>query len=153
MEANHKHQTGRLRGSTAARTNQAIDRQTLANINRYGYAGPETTAQRLQELDKEWDVERVLEVNAATLALSGLMLGLAKDKRWLLLPGLVTAFLLQHGLQGWCPPLPILRKLGLRTRKEIDEERYALKALRGDFNRVLGITTPEGVLHVVRASS
>jgi hypothetical protein len=36
-------------------------------------------------------------------------------------------------LQGWCPPLPILRSLGVRTADEINEERYALKALRGDF--------------------
>ncbi|WP_407921819.1 hypothetical protein, partial [Corallococcus sp. AB049A] len=28
------------------------------------------------------------------------------------------SFLLQHGLQGWCPPLPLLRRLGLRTRGE-----------------------------------
>jgi hypothetical protein len=42
-------------------------------------------------------------------------------------------FLLQHAVQGWCPPLPLLRRLGVRTADEINEERYALKALRGDF--------------------
>ena len=26
-----------------------------------------------------------------------------------------------------------MRRLGVRTRKEIDREKYALKALRGDF--------------------
>ena len=31
------------------------------------------------------------------------------------------------------PPVPILRRLGVRTAREIDIERYALKALRGDF--------------------
>jgi len=35
-------------------------------------------------------------------------------------------FLLQHGMQGWCPPLPILRRLGVRTRGEIDREKYEL---------------------------
>jgi hypothetical protein len=35
-------------------------------------------------------------------------------------------FLLQHGLQGWCPPLPVLRRLGVRTQREIDAEKYAL---------------------------
>ena len=29
--------------------------------------------------------------------------------------------------------MPILRRLGYRTAREIDEERVALKALRGDF--------------------
>jgi hypothetical protein len=48
----------------------------------------------------------------------------------------VTGFLLQHALQGWCPPVPLLRKTGVRTMREIDIERYALKALRGDFGPI-----------------
>jgi len=79
-------------------------------------------------LNREWDVERVLEVNASTLALSGLVLGVTVNKKWLLVPGIVLSFLLQHGLQSWCPPLPVLRRLGVRTRGEIDREKYALKA-------------------------
>ena len=69
----------------------------------------------------------MLEVNASTLALSGLALGVTVNKKWLVVPGVVLSFLLQHGLQGWCPPLPILRRLGVRTRGEIDREKYALK--------------------------
>lgn len=38
-----------------------------------------------------------------------------------------------HAVQGCCPPVPLLRRLGLRTREEIERERYALKALMGDF--------------------
>jgi hypothetical protein len=33
---------------------------------------------------------------------------------------------LQHAMQGWCPPVPLLRRLGIRTRNEIDREKYAL---------------------------
>jgi hypothetical protein len=40
-----------------------------------------------------------------------------------------------HAVQGWCPPVPVLRRLGFRTASEIDHERYALKALRGDFEK------------------
>ena len=54
--------------------------------------------------------------------------------RWLALPALVTGFLFQHAVQGWCPPLPILRRLGVRTAREIELERVALKMLRGDFD-------------------
>jgi len=50
-----------------------------------------------------------------------------------LLPTVVLSFLLLHAIQGWCPPVPVLRRLGIRTREEIDRERYALKALAGDF--------------------
>ena len=45
----------------------------------------------------------------------------------------VAAFLLQHALQGWCPPLPLLRRMGMRTSAEIHEEIIALRILRGDF--------------------
>ena len=48
-------------------------------------------------------------------------------------PLVVGGFLLQHAVQGWCPPLPVFRRYGVRTQTEIDDERYALKALRGDF--------------------
>ena len=79
-------------------------------------------------------MERVIEANASVLAVTGLFLGVTVDRKWLLLPGVITVFLFQHAIQGWCPPIPILRRLGVRTSAEINEERYALKALRGDFN-------------------
>jgi hypothetical protein len=97
-------------------------------------ARPHLIARRLRELDAEWDIERALEANAATLALSGASLAVFRDRRWGLVPMVVAGFLLQHALQGWCPPLPVLRRLGFRTRAEIDQERYALKAVRGDFD-------------------
>jgi len=59
-----------------------------------------------------------------------------RARRWLFLPALVQSFFLQHALQGWCPPLIVLRRLGFRTMREIDDERMALKALRGDFRNV-----------------
>lgn len=97
---------------------------------------PEEIPARLRELDAEWDIERTLEANASTLAFTGIVLGATVDRRWLALPAIVTAFLFQHAIQGWCPPLPILRRMGFRTAREIDTERAALKALRGDFARV-----------------
>jgi hypothetical protein len=41
--------------------------------------------------------------------------------------------MLLYGTTGRYPLLPIFRRLGLRTAREIARERYALKALRGDF--------------------
>jgi hypothetical protein len=120
-------------------TGEAINRQIMGQIAesvRWHAAHPEGIDRRLRELDREWDVERTLEANASTPAFTGVMLGAAVDKRWLALPASVTAFLFQHAVQGWCPPLPILRRLGFRTAREIDTERYALKALRGDFGPI-----------------
>lgn len=98
--------------------------------------GPAAIDQRLAELDREWDIERTLEANAAIASLVGLTLGATVDRKWFLFPVVVAGFLLQHAVQGWCPPVPVFRRLGFRTQTEIDEERYALKALRGDFRAI-----------------
>jgi hypothetical protein len=119
----------RVRRSTAPEVNREIDRRTNSNIRRYANSSAEVIHRRIEELDRVWDIERALEVNASTLALTGLLLGVTVNKKWLMLPGVVLPFLLQHGLQGWCPPLPLLRRLGVRTRGEIDREKYDLKAL------------------------
>ena len=50
--------------------------------------------------------------------------------------GMLFCFLLSHGLRGWNPMIPALRRIGIRTRNEIDREIYALKAARGDFKSV-----------------
>jgi hypothetical protein len=94
---------------------------------------PDEINERLQELDREWDIERTLEANAASLSLAGLLLGATVNRKFFLFPAVVSGFLLQHALQGWCPPLPLFRSFGVRTQSEIELERYALKALRGDF--------------------
>jgi hypothetical protein len=125
--------TERVPEQTSDEINQQIQEEIRANVAMYGACSPEVIDRRLDELDEEWDIERTLEFNAATLATSSILLGLFGKKTWLLLAGTVTTFLAQHALQGWCPPVPILRRLGFRTQREIDQERYALKALRGDF--------------------
>lgn len=82
---------------------------------------------RLAELDREWDIERAIQANAGTLAFTGTVLGLAVHRCFLVLPLAVTAFLVQHAVQGWCPPVPILRRLGFRTLGEIHAERDELR--------------------------
>lgn len=131
----------RVPAHTAEETNEQIRRQTEASIAHYARAGSAAIERRLKELDEEWDIERTLEANAATASLIGLTLGATVDRRWFLFPAVVAGFLLQHALQGWCPPLPFFRSRGIRTASEIDYERYALKALRGDFKTVGGEPT------------
>jgi len=132
--------TDRVPLHTPDRYNEAIRRQTEENVARLADAGPEAVERRLKELDREWDIERCLEANASGIALAGLGLGAFVDRRFLALPGLVCGFLLLHALQGWCPPVPFFRHLGFRTQSEIDRERYALKALRGDFRYLEQLT-------------
>jgi hypothetical protein len=110
-----------------------IDAQTRRNIREHA-ATSAGISRRITELEREWDVEQTLEANASTLALAGAVLGTTVNRKWFWLTGGVLGFLFQHATSGWCPPLPVLRKLGVRTRSEIDQERFALKAIRGDFD-------------------
>lgn len=122
----------RVRRATAPEQNQQIDRQTDANILHYANAMPAVIDERIEELDREWDVERLLAVNAGTVALAGLLLGATRDKKWLILPGITVALLVNFNLRGWAPALPLLRHLGIRTRSEIDRERAALLDSKAD---------------------
>lgn len=119
----------RVRAVSSVDSNLRIDVQTAYNISRYKRQDKRIIARRIEELDGEWDVERVLQVHGTALTLTGLVLGLAVNKKWLLLPGIMLPMLLQQGIQGWCPPLPLLRRLGLRTRLEINREKHALEPL------------------------
>lgn len=123
----------RVRANTVPEVNRRIDEQIERNIRHYSGQTKEEIYRRIRELDQEWDFERVLETMASSVSLTGVVLGSTVNRRWYLLPTAVLSFLLLHAIQGWCPPLPILRGLGIRTREEIARERYALKALAGDF--------------------
>jgi hypothetical protein len=145
----------RVRQNTSEEINQRIRQQTERNVMECIHGGPDAVDERLAELDREWDIERCLETMAPAMTLFGLALGVTKNRRWLLLPAVVQSFFLQHALQGWCPPIPLLRRMGFRTADEINEERYALKALRGDFKslsrRKKGATADDRVVDAMSA--
>jgi len=128
--------TDRVQKHTADHVNQRIRDNAKTRV--LGAAGDSNSqlSRRIKALDREWDVERWLEMNASALALSGVVLGLLWHRRFFAIPCVVLPFLFQHAVQGWCPPLPIFRRHGVRTRREIDEEKFAVKALRGDFAQI-----------------
>lgn len=119
----------RVRKVTSDEINQKINREIEESIRHYSTKSSEAIRQRIDELDKEWDVERTLELNASLFALAGIILASAYNKRWLILSGIVATFLAQHAIQGWCPPLPLFRHFGIRTQKEIEAERHGLLEL------------------------
>jgi hypothetical protein len=125
----------RVPAHTSEDINRRIRREISQNVRHYA-ANPEKIPERLRQLDQEWDIERAIEANAAAIGFFGVMMGASRGRGWLALPALVTGFLFQHAVQGWCPPVPVLRRLGFRTSYEIEQERQALKALRGDFAKV-----------------
>ena len=126
----------RVRAYSPDKINQTIDEETAAQIRNLSLSDKALISKRIDELEREWDVERALETTASSLSITGLLLGAFVDRKWFFLPGVVTAFLLQHSVQGWCPPLAVFRALKFRTQKEIDREKFALKALRGDMDKL-----------------
>ena len=121
-------------------TTEAINRARQQQIEerlRYYAAHPEEIGRRLAELDREWDIERAIEANAASVALTGFGLAAFVDRRFMAIPFAVAGFLLQHAIQGWCPPVPVLRRLGFRTANEIWRERSGLEAMRDARRRTL----------------
>ena len=139
----------RVPRKTPEEYNRKIRQDTEARIWYYAHH-PEKIDQRLDALEREWDIERALETNASSLMLATLGLGVLVNRKFMLVSGMIAGFLLQHALQGWCPPVPLFRHLGLRTQPEIESERYSLKLLRGDFGEGEG-TAEERAREALRA--
>lgn len=126
----------RVQRHTPQQVNARIRSETDQRVAAMADAPAEMLTARITRLEREWDVERVLQANASTLVVAGTLLGLTVSRRFLLLPLAVLSFFGQHAVQGWCPPLPVLRRLGVRTVSEIEREQHALKVLRGDYAQV-----------------
>ena len=129
-------QNDRVQKNTPDSINEETEQDLREQIRYYSGLERSEITRRIKELEKEWNMDRVLITNASALAGIGVIMAATVQKKWLILPGVVLTFLLQHGLQGWCPPLPLFRKMGVRSFKEIDRERFALKYLRGDFGLI-----------------
>src|ERR1041384_4326690 len=105
-------QQDRVREHSPEKFNERIDRATQRRVLRAGGESKPALSRRLEELDREWDMERTLETNASRLAPGGLLLGLFVNRKFLAVPCVVLPFLLQHAIQGWCPPVPFFRSRG-----------------------------------------
>lgn len=131
--------------------NHQFEERLKESISEYVGADRHAIDQRLLELDSEWNIERLIETRAPLMIAFGIGLGLAYDKKWFALPLLAASMVVLHNLQDWCPPLAALRRLGFRTAKEINEERFALKSLRGDFREAAVSSNPEMIFQATRS--
>lgn len=123
----------KVRRHTASAVLQRIDDRTGTALWDAASADTEQVDKRLSALDHEWDTDRVLETEASAMGLIGLALGAFVNRKLLLIPAMVAASVLMHAQTGRYPLMPLFRRLGVRTAREIARERYAIKALRGDF--------------------
>lgn len=134
--ASYRGEVERVRANTDPAINARIDREIEDRVRFYESQDERAITRRIEELEREWSIERIIEVEAASMGLLGLTMGLTVNRKFLILPAFVAGMVLLHGAQGWYPFLPVFRRAGIRTRQEIDQEKYALKAIRGDFSGI-----------------
>jgi hypothetical protein len=98
-------------------------------------AGPKAIEDRLVELDQEWTAGRVTKAAMGVVIVGGLVLT-AFNPWWLLLPAAGGMLLLSYlfGRTSWLGMM--FHKMGFRTGFEVDQEKMALKVLRGDFRHL-----------------
>ncbi len=138
--------TDRVREHSANHVNRRIALTTQASAAHSIREGRDAVSYRLSELDREWDIDRVLMANFAIVGGAAYALGLQRysdsspfrprGKGLLALVGVQMGFLLLHAAVGWCPPVALWRRLGYRTKAEIDVERRALRDALEQFKRV-----------------
>jgi hypothetical protein len=108
--------------------------RTFNLVKEFSHKGKAKITERLQQIEKEMDLERVLHLNLATIALAGVALSYStEDKDWLYMPAAAVLLLAVDTAFCLTAKVPLLRRLGLRLKDEILHERYALKAFCGDF--------------------
>ncbi len=125
----------RVRERSPSGVNARIDRATKAAIARRLRSGRLAVLERIAELDREWDVDRSVAALCAIAAVAGVAAATRIPRLALALFGAELVVLGVHALRGWSPPAVLLRRLGVRTRQEIEQERYILI---GELERAFG---------------
>ncbi len=128
----------RVRDHSAHGVNRRISQVMQARVEQCIRLGRDAVVTRLQELEREWDIDRVLMTNFVVLGGLTCLVGVERyadapffgERRtgWLYLFGAQLGFLLMHASIGWCPPMAVWRRIGVRTKNEIDVERAMLNA-------------------------
>jgi hypothetical protein len=100
-------------------------------------AGPEAIEGRLAELEREWTAGRATKAVIGLLIVVGFGLTALLDSPWwLVLPAIGGVFLLQYLFSRTSWLGKVFHEMGFRTGFEVDQEKMALKVLRGDFRHL-----------------
>jgi hypothetical protein len=103
------------------------------HLARVAEGGPAAIAERLTQLDQEWTAGRMTKATASVMILAGLPLAVFVNPWFTVIPAVGGLLIAQYlfGRHSWLGGL--FCGMGYRTGSEIEEEKFALKALRGDF--------------------
>jgi hypothetical protein len=116
----------RIRSMTPAYVNERIQRQMEGEIEHLKGQGRDAIQRRIFELEREWNIDQALMANFAVVASAGVAAGALRSRKWLWAPMVQFGFLFLHASRGWCPPSALFRRLGFRSQKEIEAQRYIL---------------------------
>ncbi|ATB31808.1 DUF2892 domain-containing protein [Melittangium boletus] len=137
MDSWNQNSSDSVRAHTPDGVNRRIDAQVERCVRHMAeQTDRQVISQYLDHLERAWDLNRVVTVAASAVSLLGVALAPRSNNGWKVLGGVAAGLLLQQGLFGFGPLATIARAFGARTRREIDLEKFALKALRGDFERI-----------------
>jgi len=103
-------------------------------------AHPEVISSRLQELEREWDLERVQDLNNTLYELNGTLLGTILNKHFTQLPVSTTMRLAQEAGNNWNPPAAMFKSLGYRTKEEIEKEKNELLSAKEEVDNDYGFS-------------
>lgn len=91
---------------------------------------------RIEQLAGEWTAGRMVKATLGVVILAGFALAALLDPYWLILPAVAGVMLLQYVFWRGSVLAKLFCQLGYRGSTEIDEERFALRTLRGDFRNL-----------------
>jgi len=98
--------------------------------------GPQAIEERLAQLDREWSAGRVTKLTLAVIIGGGLALTFWVSPFWAVLPALAAVSLLQALFTRDSLLAELFGRVGFRPGCDIEQEKLALRALRGDFKRL-----------------
>ena len=99
-------------------------------------AGPAAINDRLAQLETEWSAGRAAKVTLSFVILVGIALTAAFGSWWAILPIAGGLFLFQYAFTRTSWMGNMFREMGFRAGAQIEEEKFALKTLRGDFRHL-----------------
>lgn len=99
-------------------------------------AGPAAITERLNHIDSEWSAGRITKAVIGVAIIVGMVLAASLNWWWLIMPSIGGLLLLQYlfGRTSWLGLL--FQRLGFHSGEELDREKMALKAIRGDFRHL-----------------
>lgn len=153
MEFRRSNEPDRVRRYSTDDQLRRIDDRIARNVRLYAKQPPEVIDERIEELRKEWSIERFLQLNAAAVGLSTVLMAVTGNRKWGIATCGALAMFFIHATDGFDPPLPLLRQFGVRSRAEIDREIYALKVLRGDFDDITPVDEKQELPQVEQAAA